>query len=149
MEKTDFDEYVYAGPVFGYAQIALAYVAKIYKRKATVFLETKRPMTKLTQAAKNLGANIVEVGHRALLKEVEKAAENYVENAKKQGKSIYLVPFGLYTEEYVDLLADQIKKAMPDNVHPKRIWLVVGSGTVLNALYKVFPKTFFIYRHIF
>ncbi len=32
---------------------------------------------------------------------------------------------------------------MPANVNPRRIWLVVGSGTTLNSLYKVFPKTFF------
>lgn len=141
-------EFVYAGPIYGFAQIALAYVTSITGKKATLFLETKKPKWPLTKIAMQYSPNIIEVGYKAKLKYVQHRAEKYVDKVKKdKGKDyICLIPFGLHSSEYVNILTDQIKSAMPENIlksPPKRIWLVAGSATILSSLYQVFPTTFF------
>jgi hypothetical protein len=139
----NYSEYVYAGPIYGYAQIALAYVGSLMNKKITIFVETKNPLYQLTNQAKLYGANIMNVKINATLKEVQQASEEYVKN----NKSICLLPFGLHNDEYIKLLACQIKKAFKKylllNAEPKRLWLVAGSATLLNALYIVFPNTYF------
>lgn len=146
IDDTKCKEYVYAGPVYGYAQIALAYAGKLLNRQVTLFVETMVPMHRLTLEAKNYGAKIMQMGKYAKLKYVQEKAEQYYENSKNNG--VCLVPFGLHTPKYIDYLAQQIKKALPmyltdEKNHPKRMWLVAGSATLLGALYKVFPGTFF------
>lgn len=142
IENNPCKEFVYAGPVYGYAQIALSYVTSKLNKKATLFLATHRPRTKLTQKAAKYNPKIVEIGKRARLKDVQREAEEYVKG-KKQEDKVCLIPFGLGGDKYVNILADQIKKANTIEIHPKRMWLVAGSATVLNALYKVYPNTFF------
>ena len=59
------------------------------------------------------------------------------------------MPFGLRFPGFVKLLSKQIIKAIPPNIFDVnrddiRIWLVAGSGAILNSLYKVFPKATFV-----
>lgn len=148
MLSTTYKEYVYAGPVYGYAQVALAYAAKLLNRIGVLFLETKEPRWNLTKLALKYKPKLFEVGKFANLKKVQNAAKNYViDMNKKNGNDYaYLIPFGLNSKEFINILADQIKNALPNNLRknpPKRFWLVAGSATLLNALYIVFPKTFF------
>lgn len=148
MKNSKCEEFVYAGPVYGYAQIALSYVSKILNKKATLFLEKKRPLWPLTKAAAGYGANLIEIQKNPVLKKVQKKAEDYVDAIKKEKGSDYicLLPFGLGSKEYIDTLGKQIEKAVPSSVKnnmPKRMWVVGGSATLLNALYKVFPDTVF------
>ncbi len=136
-------EFIYAGPIYGYAQVALAYVCKLMNKKVILFLEKKRPLYPLTQIAKNYGATIIELYKNTSLNVVQKKAELYYKK-NKNNKLLCYLPFGLHTKEYIKILAEEITKALPDNfIHPKRIWLVAGSATLLNALYIVFPQTFF------
>ena len=53
--------YVYAGPVQGYAQVALAHVCKIHGKMATVVLGKNRDGSthRFTQKAEELGANVI------------------------------------------------------------------------------------------
>lgn len=140
----DTVEFVYAGPVYGYAQIALSYIASKLNKKATLFLAKTQPLHHLTEFAKQFNPKIVEIEFNTKfntkLKDVQKAASLYV----KSRINTYLLPFGLSGKENVEILAEQIKKANNIiNPNPKRIWLVAGSATLLNALYIVFPNTFF------
>lgn len=154
LSNSSATEFVYAGPSFGYAQVALSFVAKHLGKKATLFIEKQKPMTSLTRRAKEYGATVHEISDRgrpALLKVVQERAGEYVEKIKKD-KSILcnhyieLIPFGLYTPEFIESLAKQIKNALPTELidkPPGKIWLAAGSATILNALYKVFPNTEF------
>ena len=148
LQSNPATEFVYAGPTNGYAQVALAYVAQKVGKKATIFLATERPRNILTKLAEKYGAKIIEVGFRSKLEYVQEKASQYVKSiSTKRGREyIYLLPFGLYTKDYINTLAEQIKKACPTQLlvnNPKRMWLVAGSSALLNALYIVFPKTFF------
>lgn len=134
-----YDEFVYAGPIYGYAQIALAYAASVLGKSATIFVETKVPLYPQTQKAKSYGAKIMNVGRGATLKDVQAAAEKYVKGQPKA----YLIPFGFHTPEYIDLLSAAITEAW-NGPAPKRMWVAAGSATLLNALYKSFPDTYFL-----
>lgn len=139
LSRPGCDEFVYAGPVFGYAQVAIAYVAAKLNKKATIFVETKSPLHPQTQMAKTYGAKIMEVGEKAILKDVQDAALKYIDNRPE----ICLIPFGLHTPEYINLLSRAITEAWKGPA-PKRMWVAAGSSTLLNALYKSFPKTYFL-----
>jgi hypothetical protein len=137
-------EFVYAGPVEGYAQIALSYGCSIYGKKATLLLPMRRPLHSLTKFAKKYNPKIIEI-ERATRKELIARAERYVENVKKKCGNDYIIllPSGFYQPDYIKILANQIKKAYTGPI-PKRMWLVAGSATLLNSLYIVFPKTHFL-----
>jgi len=148
MKNSTCTEFVYAGPVYGFAQIALSYAAKKLNKVAVVVIEKKRPLWNLTAYASQFNPRIIEVGYNASLKSVQRKAIDYVLESNKDNGEGYscLIPFGLGGEEYTQYLSNQIKVAVPDVIiknPPKTMWLVAGSATLLNALYKVFPDTFF------
>lgn len=142
------EEYVYAGPVEGYAQIALAHVCSVYKKKATVFLAKQRngKRHKFTKKAEELGGNVIEIGDQdkvAPLKAVQAAAEFYV---SAKGPKTVLLPFGLHSEKFTKFLARQIASVLPDDLEkgPKRLWLVAGSATLLASFHILWPNTEFL-----
>jgi hypothetical protein len=154
--KNDIHEFVYAGPVQGYAQIAISQVAADCKKRgknyrATLFLENKNKSA-LTRRAATYGPKIVEVP-RVGLWELRDAAKEYVDdinkkNVNRSDKSVpkthvYLFKLGLFSETCLRILANQIRDAWGDNHRPHTMWLVAGSATILNSLYLVFPDTFF------
>lgn len=139
---SDYDEYIYAGPHIGYAQVALAYVCRKLGRKATVFIDiSKDQHAPLTTLAKRLGANIVYYPrHRRgkRLKYIQEQSAKYVAGNPRRK----LIPFGLNTpgvqDAYTHVLSplrDAIK------VTPKRIWVAGGSGLIFTTLGKLFPNT--------
>jgi hypothetical protein len=54
-------EYVYASPVYGYAQVALAHVARESGKRATVFCAKRSIRHARTLEAQAAGARIIEV----------------------------------------------------------------------------------------
>jgi len=138
---------VYAGPVYGYAQVALAYSANLANKKATIFVQETNPMHPLTKKAKELGAKIHEIGPPGYLQQVQQEAEKYTEKIKEEQGNNYIenFEFGLFSAEFVWILAEQIKNALGlSHKPPKRVWLVVGSGAILAALHQVWPETLFL-----
>jgi hypothetical protein len=71
MNNSKYTEFVYAGPIYGFAQIAIAYTAKLYNKKATIIIEKKIPTWPLSRKAKEYGARIIEVARHATLKKVQ------------------------------------------------------------------------------
>lgn len=141
MEQSTCDEFVYAGPYYGYAQIALAYCAHELGKKATIIIDKISPRWHLTEKAIRYKPKLIEIENGYLAK-----LHDYAEKYVKDKKDVCLMPFGLGTPEYINLFAEQIKLALPNDLRinqPKRMWLVAGSGTLLGALYKVFPTTYF------
>lgn len=127
-------EYVYASPVSGYAQLALATVARDLGKQATIFCAARKERHRLTIEAAARGARIVEVpvGYMTV---VRKRALEYCRLHGAQ-----LLPFGLDTPAFIDGLAD-VARALP--VQPTEVWTVAGSGVLTRALQLAWPDAEF------
>jgi hypothetical protein len=133
-------EIVYAGPSTGLAQVALAYNAKIHKKKATIFLSSyDKTKPELVNLAKEYGAKII-YPKITVLKVVQKNAEKYV--FKKPNR--YLLPFGLKNEDNFILFRDALVEVLQNEKQPKRLWLVAGSGFLLDVLHSIWKNTEFM-----
>lgn len=143
-------EFVYAGPVFGFAQIALAHCCQLCgKRGTTVVAEQRnRTLHPLTAFAESLGGKVIEVSPPNNLKEVQRRAEIYVQEKNERAPgTCELLPFGLHNEFFLSNLIDALKVSMPRELmlsHPKRLWLVAGSATLLAAFARLWPHTHFL-----
>lgn len=135
-------EYVYASPVQGYAQVALAYCAKaagVYARVFCAHREQKHPRTLEAQAA---GAIITEV-KPGYLSQVQKAAADYCAQTTgllAEGSAAKLLPFGLDDERFIAALAS-VARQLP--ITPDQVWTVAGSGVLSRALQRAWPKAEF------
>lgn len=127
-------EYVYASPASGYAQIALAIGCAAKGKQATVFTAKRKELHKRTVQAKAAGAKIVQVPH-GYLTNVQAKARAYAEMV-----DACLLPFGFDSEEIRDALAS-VAKRLP--VKPKEVWTVAGSGTLSRALQAAWPLASF------
>ena len=141
-------EFVYAGPTCGYAQVALAVAAQRLGKQGTAAVAMERPMSDLTRFAQSLGAKVLEKRRPNFMKAVKAMAEEYVatKEAREGPNAVELLPFGLQSEEYIDMLAGAVRRALPQSLvddPPRRVWLACGSGVILRALHRVWPTTFF------
>ena len=143
------EEIVYAGPVEGFAQIAMAVTAKVLNIAASVFVAKQRDGTlfHLTQRAKDQGASIHEVPPPNRLKDVQQAAKVYTEEEQAKGRRVLLMPFGLHCPAFLDALEHQLRDSIPRHVMlqpPRRMWLVAGSAAILEVMARIFPTTEFM-----
>ena len=143
LEEIDKNIFIYAGPVYGYAQVALSYSAYLTHKKAVIFVEKLKNMFPLTRYAKSLGAYVHEVPQPAYLKKIIEYSIAFYEMDNKNKKDKFLITFGGDDKIFRDSMMKNIKEAWGKNKHPDRIWLVAGSTVLLNILYEIFPKTFF------
>jgi hypothetical protein len=127
-------EYVYPSPVYGYAQVALAYAARDYGKRATIFCAKRKVHHPLTIEAEEVGAKIIEVPH-GYLNVVKYRARDY---CGQTGAT--LLPFGLDDPRFILALAD-VARALP--VVPKEVWSIVGSGVLSRALQLAWPDATF------
>lgn len=127
-------EYVYASPASGYAQIALAIGCAAKGKQATIFTAKRKEMHKRTSQAKDAGAKIVQVPH-GYLTNVQAKARAYAELV-----DACLLPFGFDSDEIRDALAS-VAKRLP--VKPQEVWTVAGSGTLSRALQAAWPQAQF------
>lgn len=129
-----FDEhetYAYASPVFGYAQVALAYAARDHGKKAVIFCAKRGVKHALTLEAAAAGATIYEVEH-GYMTVVKARAREY---CHYHGWS--LLPFGLDTPVFVQAIA-AVARALP--VQPSEVWSAMGSGCLSRALQMAWPE---------
>jgi hypothetical protein len=142
-----YNNFVYAGPTTGYAQLALSYCCFLLGKKCTIFTSGVR--TKLTEkAAMYPGCTIIE---NTTLKEAQNNATAAVMNGTVRdgsSESSFLIPFGMDFKEYTDLLEEQLKIAAQNTqLYPLdkkfTLWLTVGSGTLLKVFSKVWPNATF------
>lgn len=127
-------EYVYAGPRYGYAQLALAHAARRAGKRATVFVAASREWHPRTLAAIRAGATAIGVPY-GYLNVVKKRARDYcIANGAK------LLPFGLDDPAFIAALAD-VARALP--VTPREVWTVAGSGVLTRALQAAWPEAAF------
>lgn len=142
-------EFIYAGPVFGFAQVALAHVAQLVGKQATLVVarQDDGKLKPLTARARGMGARLIEIPRPNSLKHVEAAAQEYY--AGRPAGSAMLLPFGLHCETFISALETSLRAALPAELlrpeaAPKRLWLVCGSATLLATLARIWPQTHFL-----
>lgn len=128
------DEWVYASPAYGYAQVALACTCKRLGKNATIFVAKRKIMHPRTLEARAEGAKIVQVPH-GYLSNVKSKAAAYCEYT---GAS--LLPFGFDFPEFLGGISDV---AGSIDFTPDEVWTVAGSGTLSRALQKAWPEAVF------
>ena len=125
---------VYASPVYGYAQIALAHAAKATGRKAVVFVAKRKVPHNRTMQAIWAGAHVRQIEY-GYLKVVQKAAKDFCD-----AHDATLIPFGIdmpEMREALTALASRLK------INPQEVWTVAGSGTLARSLQAAWPDAQF------
>lgn len=137
LPKLKEKEIIYAGPSTGLAQVALAFVSKKYNKRATIFLSSyDKNNSQLVDLAIKHGAKIIYPKIQSL-KYVRKIAEKYALKKKYR----YLLPFGLKSDNNLKLFRTALNIVLQNEEQPKRLWLVAGSGFLLEVLHSIWPDT--------
>lgn len=126
------DEFVYASPVYGYAQIALAHCAAQMGKKSTIFCARRKQPHARTMEAYRAGANVFQVdcGYMTVVK---KRAKDY---CRERGAK--LLPFGLDDPRFVAALSAIVDRAMSGR-DVREIWCAAGSGVLCRAIERALP----------
>lgn len=140
----DYDEFIYASPTNGLAQVALAQSAYLTRKKIILFVKENKYLTNQTKNALQFTNNVtIYFIKNANMKILFQHALEY---HNKHPKTSYLLRLGFSNKSYTSFLEKNIKLSIPNKLKlnpPKRLWCVAGSATLLHVLYKVFPKTHF------
>jgi hypothetical protein len=125
------EEWVYASPRQGYAQLALAYSCRDYGKRATVTIP-KGERYWLTDAAEELGANIIEVP-MGFLTNIQAKAKQYALQTPNCG----IIPFG---GDHPIIIEGIRKTALSLGINPpKEVWTVMSSGVLSRGLQRAWP----------
>lgn len=119
-------EYVYASPVYGGFQIALA---EQLGPAAHIFCAKRKVLHPNTVAVMKAGANVYQVAH-GYLSVVEKAARMF---CFEKDDSVVKIAFG--AAEHKAILVERVKQVIKAyGREPDEIWCAIGSGTLFEAI---------------
>lgn len=125
----DAEEYVYASPVYGAFQIALAIYCKDNNKKATIFCAKRKERHENTVLTEESGAKIMEIPY-GYLSVVEARAREYCKETGAQK-----LDFGGDTAACRLLLMKRMSKIIKKlGKEPDEIWVSVGSGTLISSI---------------
>ena len=127
--KQEADEFVYASPRQGYAQLSLAYACKDLGKKCTVTVP-KGERYWLTNKAEELGCNIIEVPMGFLTNIQAKAKKYCLDN------DAHLIPFG---GDHPIIVRAMCEVAKSLKINPKEVWTVMSSGVLSRGLQMAWP----------
>ena len=127
--KPEIDEFVYASPRQGYAQLSLAYACKDLGKKCTVTIPQGERYW-LSDAAEELGANIIEVPMGFLTNIQAKAKKYCLDNGA------HLIPFG---GDHPVIIEAMRQTALSLDVNPTEVWTVMSSGVLSRGLQGAWP----------
>ena len=148
LKDEGYKEVVTCGTTHGYGQVAVSLCCKQVGLLCTIFLPKTFPRTYMTNTARELGANVIDMDNYPTIGQLTRFATEYCSNNDERK----LINLGLDHPDFIQAVADNIEMNKGD-INPKRIWLAAGSGTLLRALHKVFPNTHFcivqVGRHIY
>ncbi len=131
LPEIDGDEFVYASPRQGYAQLALAVCAKEHGKRATIFCAKSEQLHPITAETQRQGAKIVQVPMGFLSNVTAKA------NAYALVRGATVMPFGLHSERFIEHMACVARES---GEKPREVWCVAASGTLAAALSRAWPK---------
>lgn len=94
------------------------------------------------------GGNVIEVPKPIWLSKLQSIAAEHAAQLRQTigAQNVHLFELGFHEEPYIELLAEKLRAAAPATLlesPPRRIWLACGSGTVLQAVSRVFPTSLF------
>ena len=115
--KPEIDEFVYASPRQGYAQLSLAYACRDLGKKCTVTVPQGERYW-LTNKAVEVGANIIEVPMGYLTNIQAKAKKYCFDNGA------HLIPFG---GDHPIIIEAMRQTALSLDVNPNEVWTVMSS----------------------
>lgn len=125
----EINAYVYASPVYGAFQVALAEYCKLIGKKAVIFCAKRKIKHPNTLAVEALGGIVKEI-KAGYLNVVQKHAKDYAKVYQYQ----YL-PFGAYGERTSELLATRANQVFEKlGFVPDEVYCAIGSGTLYEAL---------------
>ena len=127
--KPEIDEFVYASPRQGYAQLSLAYACRDLGKKATVTIPEGQRYW-LTHKSEELGANIIEVP-MGFLTNIQAKAKKYCFN-----NGAHLIPFG---GDHPIIIEAMRQTALSIGIEPKEVWTVMSSGVLSRGLQGAWP----------
>lgn len=120
---------VYASPVYGGMQIALAHYCSSVGKQAVIFCAKRKEPHANTLQAKAAGAMIIQVPH-GYLSNVQSKAKEFVKNNGGQ-----LLPFGANTPEAVEAIGFRMRQVSAEmGSEPDEIFCAIGSGTLLQGI---------------
>jgi hypothetical protein len=124
------DEWVFAGPSQGYAQLALAIACELVGKRATFFTAARKEPAPLTKQAMAHGLQVVfvPVGR---INVVQARARAYCELTGAR-----FIELGLKLPGMEDALYEEAAKL---DVRPAEVWVTAGSGTLCRALARAWP----------
>lgn len=158
--RAETQAFIYVSPPTGFAQVALALSARATGKRAIVFVRDG-PLTSATRAARDAGARIVRPRGKKRLRDLREAAAEFAARENAAARATEVMPFGLQSEELIAGLAAGIREAFramdadsdispagqdstdvgdPAAFEPARVWLAVGSGVILRAVHRVWPR---------
>jgi hypothetical protein len=140
----EIEEFIYAGPSTGFAQVALALSCQKFGKRATIFLCGRK--NRITRFLSSMD-HVKLIFPYANLKRTQASATIYYYRCREEGKKIMLMPFGFSSPEFCTSLKNNILANLPPSLisnPPKRMWLAAGSGTLLKCLSAIFPNTYFL-----
>lgn len=124
-----YNEYVYASPVYGGLQIALSEYCSKVKKRITIVCAKRKQMHENTIRCLKSGANIIEVDY-GYLTVVEKRAKDYskINGAKK-------IEFGGKNIENKKIISNRVQQLIKIlGKEPDEIYCAVGSGTLVESI---------------
>ena len=127
--KPEVDEFVYASPRQGYAQLSLAYACRDLGKKCTVTVPQGERYW-LTNKAVEVGANIIEVPMGYLTNIQAKAKKYCFDNGA------HLIPFG---GDHPVIIEAMTQTALSLDINPTEVWTVMSSGVLSRGLQAAWP----------
>ena len=133
---TNIDELVYASPVQGGAQTALALAARKLGKKLTLFVAAREEQHPRVLLSKQLGAEIIEIKF-GMLGNVQAQARRYADRDRlfSSRRRIHCLEFGLGSDRVVEAIAATARQ-IPK---PEQIWCAAGSGTLARGIGLAWP----------
>jgi hypothetical protein len=133
------NEVVYASPVYGGAQIAIAHAAREAGIQSTIFCAKRNKPHPRTVEAHRAGAKIVQIP-TGYLTNVRAKAKAYCEQT-----GAHMLPFGLETETAFSAIAARAKVAQEQAGEIDQVWCVGGSGVLCRGLQRgIIAKSFHV-----
>ena len=166
LEEIKEETIIFSGSVYGCAQVAFGYATYLTHKKGIIYVESNKRNT-LTSKALSYGIRMTSCKG---LSDARKRASDYYKHNKSNS---YLLELGGNNDRFKEILVQNIKAAWPHTIdenddidtkymqdidikggkpkdskdskdtQPKVIWLVAGSGIIMETLYNVFPYTYF------
>jgi hypothetical protein len=142
-QENGVEEFVYASPFCGFAQVALASACQMVGARCAIFAERDPALQgnfvhELSLLAKNLGAKVV------VCEGLQEAELNSVMYAASQSRATK-IPLGFDDLIFQRYLTETIEEELNHIFESSRgeiqnFWLPLGSGTLVKAFRKILPS---------